>query len=335
MYKCGRCNKTFSYESDHRRHLDRKTPCVREGGMPCPHCHRVYATKYTLERHVPLCHENKTAPPVAAPQPAPARPQPAPARPQPVPAARPQAAPARPQPAAPAPAAPAPAPATGYTLSDAPVPRRIIAEAPVPEGIPTLFTYAQVEEIILRLREQIVQEVAAVYTAMIPPAALQRIMEIDLSTAQAMHETVPQVMAQAPPPSLQTLIEGEPMFVDVERPAPRAPARRPLVVPPGVCPIPGSQVPVPQHRPMPPAPTTSATHPFTMQDARGFLSELTLATLTRATLKARFADYAPIDPGRIMNKLWEAKDEGLLSDLMGQIYMAADALYQSDMDYFD
>lgn len=53
MWECTNCRKVFKYESELRRHLNRKNPCspIIEDNA-CPYCHKEYTNKYTLKRHI-------------------------------------------------------------------------------------------------------------------------------------------------------------------------------------------------------------------------------------------------------------------------------------------
>ncbi len=51
MHKCARCGKTYKYQSDYDRHVNRKNPCKSSTLFECPDCLNTYATKGSLKRH--------------------------------------------------------------------------------------------------------------------------------------------------------------------------------------------------------------------------------------------------------------------------------------------
>src|SRR5437879_5707504 len=51
MHKCAKCGKTYKYQSEYDRHINRKNPCKLSVVFKCPDCLNTYATKGSLTRH--------------------------------------------------------------------------------------------------------------------------------------------------------------------------------------------------------------------------------------------------------------------------------------------
>jgi len=61
LYKCDRCNKEFDKKSNYNSHKNRKRPCKKishkkkinkSHDFTCHGCHKIYVSKYNLERHM-------------------------------------------------------------------------------------------------------------------------------------------------------------------------------------------------------------------------------------------------------------------------------------------
>ena len=55
---CKKCGRKLANKSSYKKHLNRKTSCVKTRNHVCIKCNKKFVRKYNLERHTSKFHSN-------------------------------------------------------------------------------------------------------------------------------------------------------------------------------------------------------------------------------------------------------------------------------------